>query len=140
LRILDPREVSKRKLSAILYSISHYTQTKGNDIPKELATHYGSLQWLYELGFPTPVKEMKLLKSIDEVITACEEFEQRRDDLPFEVDGLVIKVNSYALQDKMGMTSHHPRWAVADKFKARQATSKLERVEFQVGRTGTITP
>ncbi|OSZ82100.1 DNA ligase (NAD(+)) LigA [Chitinophagaceae bacterium IBVUCB1] len=139
LRILDPAEVGKRKLSAILYHISYYTQT-GDAIPDALHTHYGSLNWLYELGFPTPVKEMKRFRSIDEVIAFCEAFEVRRDDLPYEVDGLVIKVNSFALQDKMGMTTHHPRWAVAYKFKARQATSKLLRVEFQVGRTGSVTP
>src|SRR5690606_22933264 len=110
------------------------------DKPKELNTHYGSLEWLYKLGFPTPVKEMKVFKHIDDVVKFCDEFEARRDDLPFEVDGLVIKVNSFEMQDKMGMTSHHPRWAVAYKFKARQATSKLLRVEFQVGRTGSITP
>ncbi|HCL84239.1 MAG TPA: hypothetical protein DIC22_09700, partial [Chitinophagaceae bacterium] len=58
-----------------------------------------------------------------------------RDQLPYEIDGMVIKVNDFALQDKMGMTTHHPRWAMAFKFKARQATSKLIKVEFQVGRT-----
>ena len=138
LRILDPQEVQRRKLSAIVYSISDYTLA--GEKPKELNTHYGSLEWLYSLGFPTPVKEMKVFKHIDDVIKFCDEFEVRRDDLPFEVDGLVIKVNSFEMQDKMGMTSHHPRWAVAYKFKARQATSKLLRVEFQVGRTGSITP
>src|SRR5690606_24460677 len=96
--------------------------------------------WLYSLGLPSPVKEMQRFQNIDEVIDFCENYEAQRDELPFEVDGLVIKVNSYAMQDKMGMTSHHPRWAVAYKFKARQATAKLLRVEFQVGRTGTITP
>ena len=64
----------------------------------------------------------------------------KRDDLPFDIDGIVIKVNDLHLQDKMGMTTHHPRWAIAFKFKARQATSKLLKVEFQVGRTGSITP
>ncbi len=64
----------------------------------------------------------------------------KRDDLPYEIDGMVIKVNEVELQDKMGMTTHHPRWAIAYKFKARQATSKLLNVEFQVGRTGSITP
>lgn len=138
LRILDPQEVRKRKLSAIVYHISDYTLTGAK--PKALDSHYGSLEWLYQLGFPTPVKEMKVFKSIDEVIQFCDEFETQRDDLPFEVDGLVVKVNSFEMQEKMGMTSHHPRWAVAYKFKARQATSKLLRVEFQVGRTGSITP
>ena len=140
LRILDPAEVRKRGLNSILYHISDYTLVDGAKRPAELSTHYGSLQWLYGLGFPTPAKEMKLFKHIDEVISYCHEFEQQRDSLAFEVDGLVIKVNDFALQDRMGMTSHHPRWAVAYKFKARQATSKLRRVEFQVGRVGTITP
>jgi DNA ligase (NAD+) len=140
LRILDPAEVGKRKLSAILYHISYYTQTGDSVVPEALQTHYGSLNWLYQLGFPTPVQEMKRFHSIDEVIEFCSAFEEKRDDLPYEVDGLVIKVNNFSLQDKMGMTTHHPRWAVAYKFKARQATSKLLRVEFQVGRTGSVTP
>ncbi len=140
LRILDPAEVRKRGLNAILYHISDYTLEPGATLPDALKTHRGSLQWLYDMGFPTPAKEMKLFRHIDEVIAYCGEFEERRDTLPFEVDGLVIKVNDFAMQDKMGMTSHHPRWAVAFKFKARQATSKLRRVEFQVGRVGAITP
>jgi DNA ligase (NAD+) len=139
LRILDPKEVAKRKLSAILYHISYYT-TGNNKRPAQLTTHYDSLQWLYNLGFPTPAKEMKKFNHIDDVIKFCDEFESKRDDLPFEVDGLVIKVNDFDMQDKMGMTTHHPRWAVAYKFKARQATSKLLDVEYQVGRTGAITP
>ena len=92
------------------------------------------------LGFRSPQKEKKVLKGIEAVIKYCNEFEAMRDDLPYEIDGMVIKVNDVALQDKMGMTSHHPRWAIAYKFKARQATSKLLAVEFQVGRTGAITP
>lgn len=140
LRMLDPKEVAKRKLSAIVYHISDYNLNPDADIPEGLKAHYGSLNWLYQLGFPTPVKDMRVFDSIEEVITFCEAFEERRDSLPFEVDGLVVKVNNFDTQEKMGMTSHHPRWAVAYKFKARQATSKLLRVEFQVGRTGSITP
>ncbi len=140
LRILDPTEVRKRGLNAVLYHISYYSLLPGAAVPEELKTHYGSLQWLYSLGFPSPAREMKVFTNIQDVIEFCAAFEERRDDLPFEVDGLVIKVNDFALQDKMGMTSHHPRWAVAYKFKARQATSKLRRVEFQVGRVGSITP
>jgi len=140
LRMLDPAEVRKRGLNAILYHISDYTLVAGAQRPKELATHYGSLKWLYSLGFPTPAPDMKVFKHINDVIAYCHEFEGKRDSLAFEVDGLVIKINNFAQQDKMGMTTHHPRWAVAFKFKARQATSKLLRVEFQVGRTGAITP
>lgn len=140
LRILDPSEIRKRGLNAILYSISHYTLAPGASRPPQLLTHYDSLQWLYQLGFPAPAQQMKIFTHIDEVIQYCADFEAQRDTLPYEVDGLVIKVNDYALQDKMGMTSHHPRWAVAYKFKARQATSILRRVEFQVGRVGAVTP
>jgi DNA ligase (NAD+) len=81
-----------------------------------------------------------VLKGIKKVIDYCLEFETRRDDLPYEIDGMVIKVNDFELQDRMGMTTHHPRWAIAYKFKARQATSKLLAVEYQVGRTGNIGP
>jgi DNA ligase (NAD+) len=95
---------------------------------------------LWELGFRSPEKEKKVLKGIQAVIDHCNEFEVKRDELPYEIDGMVIKVNDFALQDRMGMTTHHPRWAMAFKFKARQATSKLLRVEYQVGRTGNITP
>ncbi len=140
LRMLNPDEVRKRRLSAIVYHVSDYTTEPGAPTPAPLNTHYDTLQWLYELGFSTPVQEMKKCNTIEEVIDFCTGFEARRDDLPYELDGLVIKVNSITLQEQMGMTAHHPRWAVAYKFKARQATSKLERVEFQVGRTGTITP
>ncbi len=140
LRMLDPREVSRRRLTAILYNISYTHLNHPDQRPGMLDTHFDSLQWLYQLGFPTPAKELRLFSTIEEVIEHCAEFEKQRDDLPFEIDGLVIKVNSLALQDKLGMTSHHPRWAVAYKFSARQATTKLLRVEYQVGRTGSITP
>ncbi len=95
---------------------------------------------LWDLGFRSPQKEKKVFKGIQGVIDYCKEFEIIRDTLPYEIDGMVIKVNSIVLQEKMGMTSHHPRWAIAYKFKARQGTSKLLNVEFQVGRTGAVTP
>jgi DNA ligase (NAD+) len=103
-------------------------------------THSGFLEMLWQLGFKSPKKEMKVVQGIQAVINYVNEFEAGRDALPYEIDGMVIKVNDIALQDKLGMTSHHPRWAIAFKFKARQATSKLEGVEFQIGRTGAITP
>src|SRR5207247_2781580 len=125
---------------AFVYSMSDYTLLRGKKLSKELGTHSGWLQMLWELGFRSPQKEKKVLKGIDAVILYCNEFELQRDELPYEIDGMVIKVNDIDLQDKMGMTTHHPRWAIAYKFKARQATSKLLNVEFQVGRTGSITP
>jgi len=115
---------------------------RASELPvhEALKSHSGSLKMLWDLGFRSPQKEKKVVKGIHAVIDYCHEFEATRDGLPYEIDGMVIKVNSIALQDKMGMTTHHPRWAIAFKFKARQATSTLRRVEFQVGRTGSITP
>jgi DNA ligase (NAD+) len=140
LRIKDPAEVAKRNLEAFVYHVSYYTLIKGKKLPAELTTHAGSLQMLWDLGFRSPQKEKKVIKGMEGVIKFCNEFEVKRDGLPYEIDGMVIKVNDFALQDKLGMTSHHPRWAIAYKFKARQGTSKLLNVEFQVGRTGSITP
>jgi DNA ligase (NAD+) len=134
MRIKDPKEVAKRNLEAFLYHVSFVNGEAA------LKTHSGSLEMLWELGFKSPVKEKKVFTGIADVITYCHDFEAKRDDLPYEIDGMVIKVNALSLQDKMGMTTHHPRWAIAYKFKARQATSKLLKVEFQVGRTGSITP
>ena len=140
LRIKDPAEAARRNLEAFVYHVSYYSLSKGKKIPLELTTHSGSLSMLWELGFRSPEKEKKVFKGIEGVIKYCNEFEVKRDTLPYEIDGMVIKVNDLALQDKMGMTSHHPRWAIAYKFKARQGTSKLLNVEFQVGRTGAVTP
>jgi len=140
LRIKDPKEVSKRNLEAFVYNISDFTLSPKKSLPRQLKTHAGSLEMLWDLGFRSPQKEKKVLHGIDNVIKYCTDFEVTRDDLPYEIDGMVIKVNEVELQEKMGMTTHHPRWAIAYKFKARQATSKLLNVEFQVGRTGSITP
>ncbi len=137
LRIKDPKEVSRRNLEAFLYHVSYFTPA--TDHPA-LATHSGTLKMLWDLGFRSPQKELKTVKGIQAVVDYVHEFEQKRDDLPYEIDGMVVKVDSIALQERMGMTTHHPRWAIAFKFKARQATSTLRKVEFQVGRTGSITP
>ena len=140
LRIKDSSEVGKRNLEAFVYHISYYTALRGKKAAKELHHHSTSIGLLWELGFRSPDREKKVFKGIEQVIKYCSEFEALRDDLPYEIDGMVIKVNDLVLQDKLGMTSHHPRWAIAYKFKARQATSKLLAVEFQVGRTGAVTP
>ena len=142
LRMKDPANVRKRKLEAILYHLSYIRL--GAHVPQKatrlLKTHAGSLEMLAELGFKTPVLEKKVLDSIDQVVEFCKSFETQRDALPYEIDGMVIKVNQVELQQQTGSTTHHPRWAMAYKFKARQATSQLLKVEFQVGRTGAVTP
>jgi len=140
LRIKDPKEVSKRSLEAFLYHISDLITSDGQHTSSVLHTHSGSLDMLWELGLRSPHKEKKVCKGIDEVIHYCQEYEAKRDDLPYEIDGMVVKVNNLEIHDKLGMTTHHPRWAIAFKFKARQATSRLRAVEFQVGRTGSVTP
>ena len=165
LRMKDPAIVSKRNLEAFLYHVSFLgmqttddrRQTTEHSNENELSnkkgqsinqstnqpiphSHSGMLEMLWQLGFKSPKKEMKVVHGIDAVIKYVNEFEAGRDALPYEIDGMVIKVNDLNMQDQLGMTSHHPRWAIAFKFKARQATSKLLGVEFQVGRTGAVTP
>lgn len=142
LRMKDPASVRKRKLEAILYHVSFIQLNKksANKYPELLNTHSGILQMLSECGFRTPVKQVKIFSHIRDVVNFCLEFETKRDELPYEIDGMVVKVNEIEIQQQVGSTTHHPRWAIAYKFKARQATSKLLNVEFQVGRTGSITP
>ncbi len=152
LRIKDTAEVGKRNLEAFLYHVSYIVDSlkltaNRKNTDSELTTnnpqpttHSGMLEMLWNLGFRSPKKEMKVVQGIAGVIQYVEEFENKRDNLPYEIDGMVIKINDLLLQERLGMTSHHPRWAIAFKFKARQATSKLLGVEFQVGRTGAVTP
>ena len=137
LRMKDAKLVGKRNLEAFIYHIAY---VQYNDNKKEIPSHSKSLEMLWNLGFRSPVNEKMIFNKIDDVISFCAEYEAKRDTLPYEIDGLVIKVDELKMQDKLGMTTHHPRWAIAYKFKARQSTSKLLQVEFQVGRTGSITP
>ncbi len=154
LRIKDTAEVGRRNLEAFLYHVSFIihnptikigTQpinlfSNSDTIGQQPLTHSGMLQMLWQLGFRSPVQEMKVVQGIQGIIDYVTQFETKRDTLGYEIDGMVIKVNDLVLQEKLGMTSHHPRWAIAYKFKARQATSKLIGVHFQVGRTGAVTP
>ena len=155
LRMKDPKDVADRNLDAFLYHVSYFVKdeswemgdNKGNTasnqyMPAEnpLATHAGSLEMLWNLGFRSPQKEKRIVQGIQPVIDYCIDFESGRDNLPYEIDGMVVKVNNIDLQEQLGMTSHHPRWAIAFKFKARQATTRLRGIEFQVGRTGAVTP
>ncbi|HEY0299266.1 MAG TPA: NAD-dependent DNA ligase LigA, partial [Arachidicoccus sp.] len=139
LRMKNSLAVAQRNLEAFLYHIA-YVVYVNDQVPELMKTHSGNLELLWNCGFRSPQKEKKVYQSIEDVIAHVNDYEQLRDKLPYEIDGMVIKVNSIALQEQLGMTSHHPRWAMAYKFKARQATSVLRSVEFQVGRTGTITP
>ena len=140
LRMKDPKEVAERNLDAFIYHISYVLPIPGAKLTPLLQSHSGTLSLLWNLGFRSPQKERKIIEGVHNVIDYCTSFEIGRDQLPYDIDGLVIKIDDVVLQEKLGMTSHHPRWAIAYKFKARQATTIIENVEFQVGRTGAVTP
>lgn len=149
LRMKDPREAAERGLEAFLYQLGYAVDKTGDDILKRFTTHDESIHLLRELGFKVPLhqpepgnhlEETKTCRNIAEVIAFCNAWQDFRDEYPYEIDGMVIKVNSLEYQERCGYTSHHPRWAIAFKFKARQATTRLRDVEFQVGKTGAITP
>jgi DNA ligase (NAD+) len=142
LRMKDPREVANRGLEAFIYTLGYAEDADGNNALTYLHSHYESMDLLAELGFKIPQdgSERKLCKNIQEVIDFCTGWESGREAYPYEVDGMVVKVNDRLLQERAGHTSHHPRWAIAYKFAAKQATTQLLQVEYQVGKIGTITP
>ncbi|MEM6966569.1 MAG: NAD-dependent DNA ligase LigA [Bacteroidota bacterium] len=140
LRVKDPRETAKRNLEAFVYQVGYAVDDAGNDVLQQMQTHNESIDLLGKLGFKIPTVEKKVCKNIEEVIDFCVGWEAKREGYNYEIDGMVVKVNSLALQEKCGYTSHHPRWAIAFKFKAKQATSKLLNVEYQVGKIGSVTP
>ena len=132
IRQLDSKLVARRKLDMFAYDLL----VNGR---KPFATHWESLNWLAAAGFRVnPNKE--LCKSIDQVIDFANEKEKLRDELGYEIDGLVVKVNSTALQDDFGATAKAPRWAIAYKYPARQASTQVLSIVVQVGRTGALTP
>lgn len=140
LRLKDPSEVAKRGLEAFVYQIAFAEDSSGRDMMEgSLQSHYENIHLLHHLGFKTPTIE-KRLGDIHAVIEFCREWEDKRDTYPYEIDGMVVKVDNIHYQRKAGATAHHPRWAVAYKFKARQAFTRLLNVDFWVGRTGAITP
>ena len=132
LRQLDPRVVAARRLDMFAYEVLVGDR-------KLFATQWESLEWLARAGFHVN-PHRALCATIDEVIDFCNRMEARRDDLEYEIDGVVVKVNSTALQDEFGATTKAPRWAIAYKYPARQATTRVESIVVQVGRTGALTP
>lgn len=140
LRLKDSAEVAARKLDAIIYQIGYAEDKNGNDVTNIFESHNTNLQTLAQLGFKTPFQDKGIFTKIEDVEDFCKLWENKRDTYPIDIDGMVIKVNNIQQQQVIGKTSHHPKWAVAYKFKAKQATSTLRNVEFQIGRTGAITP
>ncbi|MEO0339152.1 MAG: NAD-dependent DNA ligase LigA, partial [Bacteroidota bacterium] len=140
LRMKDPQEVAKRNLEAFVYTLGYVEDKEGNRAESKFTTHYESLELLDQLGFKVPKVEKRQFKNIQEAIDFCLEWETKREHYEYEIDGMVVKVDQRALQERAGSTTHHPRWAIAFKFKAKQATTKLVNVEYQVGKIGSITP
>jgi DNA ligase (NAD+) len=140
LRMKSAKESSERGLEAFIYQLGYAEDEAGNDILANFETHNGSIDLLGSLGFKVPTIEKKVCKNIQEVAAFCNQWQEKREDYPYEIDGMVVKVNNREMQERCGYTSHHPRWAIAYKFKAKQATTKLLQVEYQVGKIGSITP
>jgi DNA ligase (NAD+) len=140
LRMKVPEETAKRGIEVFLFQLGYAVDKDGGDKLAEIGSHSGSLELLEKLGFRVPGAALKRCTSISEVLGHIREWEEKREDYGYEIDGMVVKVDDFALQEKCGFTSHHPRWAIAFKFKAKQASSKLLKVEYQVGKIGSITP
>ncbi|GFS04108.1 DNA ligase [Elysia marginata] len=132
LKIQDSSLVAKRPLECLAYGLVQYA---GNIVP----THWESLKTLCNWGFKVP-KQATLSGDLDQVLDFIRKWEHKRDALPYEIDGVVIKVNVLNYQDELGHTAKSPRWAIAYKYKTDQAETVLESVSYQVGRTGAITP
>ena len=131
LKLQDSSEVAKRPLDCLLY------QVVANE--RKYATHYDSLLAARKAGFKIP-KTIMLASSIEEVFRFVNEWDMKRHQLPYETDGVVIKVNNLQQQEELGYTAKSPRWAIAYKFKAAQVSTVLKEITYQVGRTGAITP
>lgn len=131
LKLQDSAEVAKRPLECLLYFVT------GNNLP--FKTQYEGLELARSWGFKVP-KEAKLANSMDEVFDFIDYWDTHRHNLPYETDGVVVKVNSIQYQEELGYTAKSPRWAIAYKFKAEQVSTKLKSISYQVGRTGAITP
>jgi len=131
LKLLDANEVSKRPLDCYLYYVI------GEDLPS--TNHYENLQKARDWGFKIP-NEIEKHSNIENVLKFINKWDEDRHGLPYEIDGIVIKVNDINLREEMGFTAKSPRWAISYKFKAEQVTTILNKITYQVGRTGAITP
>lgn len=132
IRQLDPKIVAARRLDMFAYDMIAGER-------KPFSSHWEALDWLESVGFHVN-ENRRLCQTIDDVIEFCNGMELKRDELGYEIDGVVVKVNSTALQEEFGATTKAPRWAIAYKYPARQATTKVLSIVVQVGRTGALTP
>ena len=133
LRQLDPNITSKRPLSFNAYSIG---VAEGAELPQG---QYERLQWLKTIGIPVNA-EIRLCEGVDAVLDFYQDIQSKRSELGYDIDGTVLKINDIELQQRLGFISKAPRWAIAYKFPAQEQLTRLNDVEFQVGRTGAVTP
>jgi DNA ligase (NAD+) len=132
LKLLDPQTTAKRPLSLFAYALGFGGNSK-------FTTHIECLEAIKEFGFPVNL-HYKLCKNIDEAVSYCNSWETKKANLDYQVDGMVIKVNSLELHDKLGSTGKAPRWVISYKYHPEEATTKIEAITVQVGKTGTLTP
>ena len=136
LKLQDSSVVATRPLDCMMYNVDAETM-----LQQGVTSHGEAVRKASEWGFKTPQgRALEVVKSVDEIMSAVAHWEKARHDLDFAIDGLVVKVNRYDQLKRLGMTAKSPRWAIAYKFETEQATTKLESVEYQVGRTGAVTP
>lgn len=133
----DPRIVAKRPLYFTAYFLRLHRGSDRTDF--DISTHFDSMHLLRKLGFPVS-RHISLLQTMWDVIERCDYWEEHRNNVDYGIDGMVIKVNSLSQQQILGTTAKSPRWAIAYKFKAKEATTLLKKIHIQVGRTGVITP
>jgi len=132
LKLLDSRETAKRNLSFFAYAIGEVSQSLAKD-------HYDTLQIFKKLGLPVN-PHIEKAKNIDEVIEICNNWDKRREELEYQIDGMVIKVNNLDQREILGFTGRSPRWCISYKFAAEQAETKVEKIVVQVGKSGILTP
>ncbi len=140
LRMKDPNETRARGLEIFAFQLGYAADMDDNDQLVHMNEHHDQIKLLSEFGFKVPNVDEMICENIDAVISRITAWEKKREEYPYEIDGAVVKVNSRKIQEKCGSTQHHPRWAIAYKFKAKQATTTLLDVEYQVGKIGSITP
>ncbi len=138
LRIKDSAEVKNRNLEAFIYSVGFVKPEMGSGYLEKSQSF--NIEQLSKLGFQSAQGLGKTCKTIEEVITFCNKWEEKRAHYEYDIDGMVVKLNSIQQQLSLGATSHHPKWAIAYKFKAMEKPTKLLCIEYQVGRTGIVTP
>ncbi len=136
IRQLDPKIAASRNLEMFTYALVVNSLSAAENRPD---THSGAMRYMKELGFRVN-EHTKVCRGIDAVIAFCAEWEEKRKHAPYDMDGIVIKVDSFELQRQLGATAKSPRWAIAYKYAPEQAVTTVEKIDIQVGRTGALTP